>query len=89
MLIKAQTPKLVPIAPDHALRLHHDWIVVHSMMAFRLVFMHAQGAVPAWPSVLAQLTGFSEASTPAFGAVINQTMRLISKLDIHHGIYGP
>ena len=48
-----------------------------------------QGAVPAWPSVLAQLTGFSESGTPAFGAVINQTMRLISKIDTHHGLYGP
>ncbi len=40
----------------------------------------AQGSVPFWPSVLAQLTGYTEASSPPFASAIAHAGRLCSKL---------
>ena len=40
----------------------------------------AQGSVPFWPSVLSQLTGYTEASTPAFASAIGHAERLCTKL---------
>lgn len=42
--------------------------------------MFAQGSVPFWPSVLAQLTGYTEASSPPFASAIAHAGRLCSKL---------
>lgn len=39
-----------------------------------------QGSVPFWPSVLSQLTGYMEASSPAFASAIAHAGRLCSKL---------
>jgi len=39
-----------------------------------------QGSVPFWPSVLSQLTGFTEASTPVFASAIGHAERLCTKL---------
>ncbi len=39
-----------------------------------------QGSVPFWPSVLSQLTGFTEASTPIFASAIGHAERLCTKL---------
>lgn len=39
-----------------------------------------QGSVPFWPSVLAQLTGYTEASSPPFASAIAHAGRLCSKL---------
>jgi hypothetical protein len=40
----------------------------------------AQGSVPFWPSVLSQLTGYTEASSPPFASAIAHAGRLCSKL---------
>jgi hypothetical protein len=39
-----------------------------------------QGSVPFWPSVLSQLTGYTEASSPPFASAIAHAGRLCSKL---------
>ena len=39
-----------------------------------------QGSVPFWPSVLAQLTGFTEAGAPAFASAIGHAERLCAKI---------
>lgn len=39
-----------------------------------------QGSVPFWPSVLSQLTGYTEASSPQFPSAIAHAGRLCSKL---------
>lgn len=36
--------------------------------------------MPFWPSVLSQMTGYTEASTPAFASAISHAERLCSKL---------
>ncbi len=40
----------------------------------------AQGSVPFWPSVLSQLTGYTEAGNPPFASAIAHAGRLCSKL---------
>lgn len=44
------------------------------------VVRDAQGSVPFWPSVLSQLTGYTEASSPPFASAIAHAGRLCSKL---------
>ena len=39
-----------------------------------------QGTVPFWPSVLSQMTGYTEASSPVFASAIAQAGRLCRKL---------
>ena len=39
-----------------------------------------QGSVPFWPSVLSQLTGYSESGSPPFASAIAHAGRLCSKL---------
>jgi hypothetical protein len=40
----------------------------------------SQGSVPFWPSVLSQLTGYSESGSPPFASAIAHAGRLCSKL---------
>lgn len=45
-----------------------------------LLELHRQGCIPTWPTTLAALTGFNEATTPGFAAAVAHADRLAAHM---------